>query len=70
MATGIAKLDHRGPIVGSKIATDTPFSWPRLLGYWAVSLVVAWALGWSHVTWDSFTVTESPTAPAPTQSAS
>lgn len=55
--------------MGSKIATDTPFSWPKLLGYWAISLVVAWALGWGHVTWDNFTITEQPDAPAQTRSA-
>lgn len=34
----------------SKIASETPFSLPRLIGYWAVSVAIAYALGWAHLT--------------------
>lgn len=33
----------------SKVASETPFSLPRLIGYWLASVVLAYALGWAHL---------------------
>ncbi len=51
--------------MGSKIASETPLSWSKLLGWWAASLFAAWAVGWSQLTPADFT---SP-APPPGESA-
>lgn len=33
----------------SKIASETPLNLPRLAGYWFVSLLIVYALGWAHL---------------------
>jgi hypothetical protein len=57
--------------VASKIASETPLSLPRLMGWWAASVVVAYALGWSHITWSDVNPapqeTPTVTTPAPQQ---
>lgn len=35
----------------SKVASERPFSWGKLAAWWAASLVAAWAVGWSQITW-------------------
>lgn len=37
----------------SKIAAERPFSLFRLVGWWAVSMVLAYIVGWSHITWST-----------------
>lgn len=39
----------------SKVASETPFSWGKLAAWWAASLVAAWAVGWSQITWTDVT---------------
>lgn len=52
----------------SKIAAETPFSLLRLVGWWAVSLVLAYALGWSHITWSTVSpAQQATTVTAPAQ---
>jgi hypothetical protein len=51
----------------SKIAAERPFSLFRLIGWWAVSIVLAYAVGWSHITWSTINAPQHPasvTAPA------
>lgn len=56
----------------SKIATDTPFSWRKLLGVWFFTIVIAYALGWNHITWERVATDTSapPATHAPTTSPS
>lgn len=55
--------------MASKIASETPLSLLRLVGWWAASVVVAYMVGWSHITWaDVVPPPQEPpatTAPAP-----
>lgn len=37
----------------SKISTDRPFRPLRLLGWWVATIVLAYILGYSHITLDS-----------------
>lgn len=51
----------------SKIAAERPFSLLRMAGWWVVSMVLAYAVGWSHITWSTFDPPQhntSVTAPA------
>jgi len=49
----------------SKIASEAPLSLPRLLGYWLVSVVLAYVLGWAHVWPDEADPTPPPPPAAP-----
>lgn len=48
----------------SKVASETPFSLPRLLGYWLISLLIAYGAGWAHLSPADASAPAPPPAPA------
>jgi hypothetical protein len=69
--TVVSMLESNGKTyMPSKIATDTPFSWRKLLGYWVVSIVIAYALGWTHIALWNFGAQPLPSTTPPRPSAS
>lgn len=53
----------------SKIASEKPFSLLRLVGWWAATVLLAYAVGWAHIGWSSISPPpqHAPTITAPAQ---